>query len=89
MPKISVTPCATMVSTNASDGVILWTPWVTVRLGCFMSVIVILAWVTLRFYFTLVGMRNVIKALADSGRREPAPGNPLILTAFALRRVKG
>ena len=70
MPKISVTPCATMVSTNASDGVILCTPWVTARLGCFISVIVILAWVTLRFYFTLVGMWNRIEALADRWGRE-------------------
>ena len=33
MPKISVTPLATMVSTNASDGVIFWTPLTTVRVS--------------------------------------------------------
>jgi hypothetical protein len=31
MPNISVTSFATKVSTNASEGVILWTPWTTVR----------------------------------------------------------
>src|SRR5690242_1006038 len=27
MPKTFLTPCATSVSTNASDGVIVWRPW--------------------------------------------------------------
>ena len=31
MPNMSVTPCDTSVSTNASDGVILTLPWVTRR----------------------------------------------------------
>jgi len=53
-----------------------------------MSVIGILAWVTLQFYFTLVGMLNVIETLAETDD-ETAPGNSPILTAFALRRIKG
>ena len=31
MPNTSVTPCATSVSTNASEGVIFWRPVTTVR----------------------------------------------------------
>ena len=33
MPKMSVTPLATIVSTKASDGVIFCTPWTTLRAG--------------------------------------------------------
>ena len=40
MPNTSVTPCATSVSTNASDGVIFWRP-VTAMFFC--SVIVFIA----------------------------------------------
>jgi len=40
-----------------------------------MSVIVILGWVALQFYFTLIGMRNVIEnpwPIADDANRRPA-----------------
>ena len=33
MPKMSVTPLATIVSTKASDGVIFCTPWTTVAVS--------------------------------------------------------